>query len=834
MSVTHVSKLQSLNLPVKGMSCASCAARIEKKVGELEGVQKVSVNFEAEVAAVDYDPEKISIADVSGTIEKLGFQIPLAKKVFRVEGMSCASCVSRVEGKLSGMEGVATARVNLATEKAVIEYLPSITGLQNFQSALKDIGYTLLSDDEEDSREAKEEEQHDRELRQLKIKFMTSAVLGAVIMLSGMQEVLPVLPNAGSPFFHFWLFALATPVQFWAGWQFYRGTWAGLKHGYADMNTLIAVGTSSAYFYSAFATFFPSSLDFLGQKVVVYYDTSAMIIALVLLGRWLEARAKSRASSAIKKLMGLQPKTARVERDGEEVEILIAEVVPGDTIIVRSGEKIPVDGVILEGTAVVDESMITGESVPVEKISGNDVFGASMNTTGYFKCRATHLGKDSVLSQIIKLVEEAQGSKAPVQRLADKVAGIFVPVVIGIALLAFVVWWGWGSSMVALPTAPFIFALMIFISVLIIACPCALGLATPTAIMVGTGKGAEMGILIKGGETLEQAQKLDTVIFDKTGTLTWGKPEVTDVFVETEMKISADRLLVLSASLEKGSEHPLAQAVIQEARRRGLKLVPVANFKTRPGFGVQGEVDGLEISVGNLKMMAEDAVDISGLKDRIEEMARQGKTPMILAIGKKSAGLIASADTVKPQAKEIVKKLQNMGLDVVMITGDHPQTAQAIAKELNIDRVLAEVLPAGKAEEVKKLQQEGRFVAMVGDGINDAPALAEANIGIAIGSGTDVAMEASDITLMTEDLHAVADAIQLSKKTMSKIRQNLFWAFFYNVLGIPLAAGVFFPIYGILLEPIYAAAAMSLSSVSVVSNALLLKRFKPSQPIRPG
>ena len=817
-----------MTLPVKGMSCASCASRIEKKVGGLEGVEKASVNFGAELAVVDFDAEKISFADVSQTIEKLGYEVPRTKKVFRVGGMSCASCVSRVEGKLSSMEGVATARVNLATEKAVIEYLPAITGLQNFQSALKDIGYTLLPDEEEDSQSADEEERHVRELRLVKIKFIASAVLGAAIMLSGMQETLPVLPHAGTPFFHFWLFVMATPVQFWAGWQFYRGAWAGLKHGYADMNTLIVVGTSSAYFFSVFATFFPSAIESLGQGVVVYYDTSSLIIALVLLGRWLEARAKSRASSAIKKLMGLQPKTARVERDGEEVEILIAEVVPGDTVIVRSGEKIPVDGVIIEGTAVVDESMITGESVPVEKKSGNEVFGASINKTGYFKCRATHLGKDSVLSQIIKLVEEAQGSKAPVQRLADKVAGIFVPIVIGIALLAFFVWWGAGEAMVVLPTAPFIFALMIFISVLIIACPCALGLATPTAIMVGTGKGAEMGILIKGGETLEQAQKLDTVIFDKTGTLTWGKPEVTDVFVETEMKISAERLLILSASLEKGSEHPLAQAVIQEARRRGLKQVPVADFKTRPGFGVQGKVDGLEISLGNLKMMAEDDVDISALRDRIEEMARQGKTPMILAIGKKVAGVIASADTVKPQAKEVVKKLQNMGLDVVMISGDHQQTAQAIANELHIDRVLAEVLPAGKAEEVKKLKQEGRFVAMVGDGINDAPALVEANIGIAIGSGTDIAMEASDITLMTQDLNAVADAILLSKKTMSKIRQNLFWAFFYNILGIPLAAGVFFPIFGILLKPIVAAGAMSLSSVSVVSNALLLKRFKSS------
>jgi P-type Cu+ transporter len=833
MSEIQTSRPKSINLPVKGMSCASCSARIEKKVGELEGVETASVNFGAELATIKYDPEKISPADVSKTIEKLGFQVPGVKKIFPVQGMTCASCVSRVEKKLSGIEGVFAARVNLATEKAVIEYLPSITGLQNFQSALKDIGYTLLSAEEEgESQEATEEERHASELGQVRLKFVSSAVLSAVIMLSGMQTTIPLLPNAESPFFHFWLFALATPVQFWAGWQFYRGTWAGLKHGYADMNTLIAVGTSSAYFFSAFATFFPSSLHFLGQKIAVYYDTSAMIIALVLLGRWLEARAKGRASAAIKKLMGLQPKTALIERNGEEVEIPIAELVPGDTVIVRPGEKIPVDGTIIEGTAVVDESMITGESIPVEKDSGKDVFGASINKTGFFKLRSTHLGKDSVLSQIIKLVEEAQGSKAPVQRLADKVAGIFVPVVIGIALVAFLFWWGMGEGIVPLPTAPFIFALMIFISVLIIACPCALGLATPTAIMVGTGKGAEMGILIKGGETLEQAQKLDTIIFDKTGTLTWGQPEVTDVFIETEAKISVDRFLILAASLEKGSEHPLGQAIVKEAERRNLKLVPIANFATRPGFGVQGQVDGLEVSLGNLKMMQDDGVDISALTGRIEEMAHQGKTPMILAIGKKATGILSAADTVIPNAKEVVKRLQNMGLEIVMITGDNPHTAKAIADELQIDRVLAEVLPAGKAAEVKKLKQDGRFVAMVGDGINDAPALAEANIGIAIGSGTDIAMEASDITLMTKDLHAVPDAIELSKKTMSKIRQNLFWAFFYNALGIPLAAGVFFPIYGILLKPIFAAAAMAFSSVSVVSNALLLKRFKSSQPTR--
>lgn len=827
MTVSKTFEPQTIRLPVKGMSCASCSARIEKKVGELNGVEKASVNFGAELATVEFDSGKISSAEVSQVIEKLGFQVPRTRNVFPVKGMTCASCVSRVEKKLSSLQGVTDVQVNLANEKVFMEYIPSLTGLRELQAALKKIGYTLLSPEEETAEGMGEEERHAGELRQIKLKFMLSAVLSGIIMLSGMQTALPLLPNAGSPFFHLWLFALATPVQFWAGWQFYRGAWAGLKHGYADMNTLIAVGTSAAYFFSAYATFFPGSLKFLGQEIAVYYDTSAMIIALVLLGRWLEARAKSRASDAIKKLMGLQPKTARVERNGKEVEVLIAEVVPGDTVIVRPGEKIPVDGVVLDGTAAVDESMITGESIPVEKKPEDEVIGASINKTGYFKMRATHLGRESVLSQIIKLVEEAQGSKAPVQRLADKVAGIFVPTVIGIALLAFIVWWGVGESFVSLPTEPFIFALMIFISVLIIACPCALGLATPTAIMVGTGRGAELGILIKGGETLEQVQKLDTVIFDKTGTLTWGKPEVTDVFIATETEISVDRLLVLAGSLEKGSEHPLGQAIVREAERRHLKLMTVSNFQTRPGFGVQGEVDGHSVSLGNPRMMQGDGVDISRLNDRIEEMAGQGKTPMIFAIGDKASGILSAADTVKPQAKEVVRRLQSMGLEVVMITGDNQQTAAAIGQELEIDQVLAEVLPAGKADAVKKLKEKGRFVAMVGDGINDAPALAEANIGIAIGSGTDVAMEASDITLMTRDLNAVADAIELSKKTMSKIRQNLFWAFFYNVLGIPIAAGIFFPLYGVLLQPIYAAAAMSLSSVSVVSNALLLKRFKP-------
>ncbi|NIP99319.1 MAG: heavy metal translocating P-type ATPase, partial [Nitrospinaceae bacterium] len=624
----------------------------------------------------------------------------------------------------------------------------------------------------------REKDRHEQDLRRVRTKFLGSAVLSAVILLGSLQGV-PLPGPPGSFLFNLSLFVLATPVQFWAGAQFYRGTWAGFKHGYADMNTLIAVGTSAAYFYSAFAVFFPSVIRAVDPQVSVYFDTSAMIVTLVLLGRWLEARAKSRASDAIKKLMALQPKTARVERQGQEREIPVSEVVAGDTVLVRPGERIPVDGTIREGSTSVDESVITGESMPVDKKPEEGVLGASINKTGFFKMTATRLGKDSVLAQIIRLVEEAQGSKAPVQRLADRVAAVFVPVVIGIAVLAFLFWWGWGASLVSLPASPFLFALLIFIAVLIIACPCALGLATPTAIMVGTGKGAEMGILIKGGETLEQVQKLDTLLFDKTGTLTWGTPEITDVLVESEVRIDPDRLLVLAASLEKGSEHPLAQAVVREAERRGLKTLPVSDFKALPGFGVQGTVEGKTVALGNLKLMQDRGTEISGFQDRIQALARKGKTPMVFSVDGKAAGLIAAADQVKPHAREAVANLQAMGLDVVMISGDNEYTARAVGAELGIREVRYEVLPEGKAEEVDKLKSQGRCVAMVGDGINDAPALAKADVGIALGSGTDIAMEASDITLMNRDLNAVPGAIELSRKTLSKIRQNLFWAFFY-------------------------------------------------------
>ena len=619
------------------------------------------------------------------------------------------------------------------------------------------------------------------------------------------------------------LFVLATPVQFFCGWQFYRGAFNGFRHGYADMNTLIAVGTSSAYFYSIFATLFPVGTP------EVYYDTSVMIITLVLLGRWMEARAKHSASSAIKKLMGLQPKTAHVERDGKELEISVEDLVVGDLVLVRPGEKIPVDGILINGQSSIDESMLTGESVPVEKKSGDEVIGASINKTGFFKMRVTRLGKDTLLAQIIHLVEQAQGSKAPVQRLADKIAAIFVPVVIVLALLVFAFWWSFGDSFGPLPTTPFLFALMAFISVMIIACPCALGLATPTAIMVGTGKGAEMGILIKGGEALEQAEKLDTIVFDKTGTLTSGKPEVADVLLSPGAVLDTDHLLVLAGSLEKNSEHPLAQAVVSEVKKRGLRLETLSDFEALPGFGVQGKIEGKNIFLGNMKLMEEKKIDFSLVREDLEKLTGQGKTPMILSVDGNVEGIITTIDALKPYAKETVHRLKMMGLKVMMVTGDNRKTAQAVARKLEIDDVVAGVLPAQKRDEIRKLVKQGHKVAMVGDGINDAPALAESTVGIALGSGTDVAMEASDITLVTSDLRAVPQAIELSRKTLTKIRQNLFWAFFYNVLGIPIAAGLLYPFYGILLKPVFAAVAMSLSSVSVVGNSLLLKRFSPSK-----
>jgi Cu+-exporting ATPase len=741
----------------------------------------------------------------------------LEQTALSVGGMSCAACVIRVEKALGGLEGVEKAAVNFATEKAQVTYDPKKVDLEKFRQAIEGAGYQFRGLARAELRD-REREERKRELALLKKKFIFSVIFGLLIMILSMPHYIPYLNRLPHQFLFYILFILTTPVQFWAGKQFLAGAWGAARHGSADMNTLIAVGTLSAYVYSSVVTFFPSIFHQSGLKAEIYFDSAAMIIALILLGRLLEARAKGQTSEAIRKLIGLAPKTARVVRDHQESDIPVEEVQKGDLIVVRPGEKIPVDGLIREGRSAVDESMLTGESLPVDKNPGDEVIGATLNKSGSFIFEATRVGEETALAQIIQLVEQAQGSKAPIQRLADQVAGIFVPIVMGIAVLTFIIWFFWGPS----PTLTF--ALLNFVAVMIIACPCALGLATPTAIMVGTGKGAENGILIKGGESLESIHKLTTIVFDKTGTLTKGELSVTDIVPGegTETK----ELLTLVASVEKNSEHPLGEAVVRKAREEGLTLAGVEHFEALAGQGVTAEWDGEEIYIGNKRLMQAQGLDLDPLQVIAEALADQGKTLMFAARGRKIIGLLALADTLKEHSREAVAELKKMGLEVVMLTGDNRQTAQAISRELQLDRVIAEVLPQDKTKQIKQLQGEGKKVAMVGDGINDAPALAQADVGIAIGTGTDVAMEASDITLIRDDLRTILTAIKLSRKTIRTIRQNLFWAFFYNVLGIPIAAGILYPFWGILLNPILASAAMAFSSVSVVSNSLRLRRVK--------
>jgi len=804
---------------VGGMTCATCATKVEKALREMPGVDSAAVNLASEKASVSFRPGETDVEKIVGIIEDLGYQAGLQKATYAVEGMTCASCVARVEKALSEVEGVASADVNLATERATVTYNPELVSYERMERAVDAAGYRLVASAEGEEALDRERRRRERETRLLKIKLVYSAVSAAVIMILSMGAMhIPGLQEIPERTLFFILFVLATPVQFWPGMTFYRAAFKAARHGTTDMNTLIAVGTTAAYLYSVVATFFPSFISGTGLELAVYYDASATIIALILLGRFLEARAKGRTSEAIRRLMDLQARTARVLRDGKELDIEIDEVRVGDIVIVRPGEKIPVDGIVTEGRSGVDESMLTGEPLPVDKGPGDEVTGATVNGTGSFRFEVTRVGSDTVLAQIIKLVEEAQGSKAPIQRLADKVASVFVPVVISIAIVTFLVW------LLAGPEPSFNFALINFVAVLVIACPCALGLATPTAIMVGTGKGAELGILIKGGEVLETAGRLQVVVFDKTGTLTWGKPVVTDVVAVDGRR--EDELLALAASVERGSEHPLAETLVEEAKSRGLVLGEASDFQAMPGRGVVADMDGMEVRLGNAALMAESGVDLGALEDGAEELARSGKTIIYTMAGGALLGYVAVADTLKPMAAEAVRALQELGVEVIMLSGDRRSTAEAIARQVGIDDVLAEVLPADKAAEVARIQSEGKVVAMVGDGINDAPALAQADIGIAIGTGTDVALETSDITLISEDLRKVATAIELSRATLRTIKQNLFWAFIYNVIGIPIAAGVLYPVWGVLLNPIYAAAAMAFSSVSVISNSLRLKRFR--------
>jgi P-type Cu+ transporter len=812
---------KTVQIPVQGMTCAACAARVQRALGKVPGVCEASVNFASEKAAVSYDPRVVSPESLVKAVTDAGYGVARERLTLNVGDMSCASCVARVEKALAQTQGVISASVNFAAENAQIEYIPGAVTPADLKRVVREAGYSIRELENQGAGAVETAEGVDRarahERRVMGTKFVVSLGVGITLML------LMFFPPSFITMRQLWLlmFGLATPIQLWAGWQFYRAAWAALKHRSADMNTLIAVGTSAAYLYSAAVTFFPGFFEGAagaGFKAEVYYDSAVTIIALILLGRFLEARAKGQTSDAMKKLIGLQAKTARVERDGLETDIPIEDVLPGDLVLVRPGEKIPVDGVILEGRSSVDESMLTGEPMPVEKGPGAEVIGATLNKTGSFRFRAVKVGRDTALAQIIRLVEEAQGSKAPIQRMADYVAGIFVPAVFGIALVAFAVWLFLG------PDPRFTLALLAFVSVVIIACPCALGLATPTAIMVGTGKGAENGILIRSGEALERAYKLDTVVLDKTGTITMGKPSVTDVVVGDTL--GADALVTLAAAAERGSEHPLGEAIVQHATDRGFPLPETRGFNALPGLGIEVEVAGRRVLLGNAKLMNEHSCALNGLAGHAERLAAEGKTTVFVAVDGDVAGIVAVADTVKPGSSDAVAQLKAMGLKVAMITGDNRRTAEAIAAQVGLDRVLAEVLPEHKADEVKKLQSEGHVVAMVGDGINDAPALAQADIGIAIGTGTDVAMEASDITLIRGDLMPIVTAIRLSKATMRTIRQNLFWAFGYNTLLIPVAAGVLYPLFGILLNPVYAAAAMALSSVSVVSNSLRLRRFK--------
>jgi len=813
---------KQIDIPISGMSCASCAAKIEKGLSKLPGVLKANVNFATEKATVEFDLDATNEATFINTVKELGYeakvQSPDTQKVtIPISGMSCAACVAKIEKTLNGLDGVIKAGVNFGAEKATVEYLPQRVKVADIKRAIDELGYKSL-DVETESAIDREREERQHEITKLFRVFIFSVVLSVPIFLGSLAEWVPWVPEALQNFYV--LFVLATPVQFLAGWRFYRGAFSSLRHKTADMNTLIAVGTSAAYLYSVAMTFFTSYFVVRGFKPHVYYDTAVIIITLILLGRLLEAKAKGRTSEAIKKLMGLQAKTARVVRDGEEMDVPVEEVEISDLVVVRPGEKIPVDGVIKEGYSTIDESMLTGESMPVDKKVSDEVIGATINKTGAFKFEATKVGKETALAQIIRLVEQAQGSKAPIQRLADVISAYFVSIVIAISVVTFIVWYFAG------PAPAFLYALLNLVAVLIIACPCALGLATPTAIMVGTGRGAENGVLIKGGESLELAHKIDTIVFDKTGTLTRGEPAFTDIVVANGFQ--EETLLRLAATVEKGSEHPLGEVIVREANERSIELGEPTDFNAIPGHGVSAKVDDKAVLLGNVKLMLSSGVDVGDLSQTAKRVSKEGKTPMYIGVDKKVAGVIAVADTLKENSQKAVEKLHKLGLEVVMITGDNRRTAEAIAKQVDIDRVLAEVLPDEKAKEVKRLQDEGKVVAMVGDGINDAVALAQADVGIAIGTGTDVAMEASDITLIKDDLSGVVTAIQLSKRTMRTIKQNLFWAFFYNTVGIPIAAGVLYPFLGILLNPIYAALAMAFSSVSVVTNSLRLRRFQPS------
>jgi len=812
------------SLKIEGMTCSACAKAVERVTKKLDGVNETNVNFATEKLTINYDEAKISVPDIQVAVEKAGYKalVESSSRTFKIEGMTCAVCVKAIERVTKKLDGVIDANVNYATEKLSISYEPSKVRITDIKKAVEKAGYKIS---EAVTTVDTDKERKEIEIKLLWNKFIISIMFTIPLLLISMGHMvaekfgyhLPsfIDPMSSPRFFAILQLILVIPVMI-AGNRFFRVGFKSLIRKSPNMDTLIAMGTSAAFLYGIFAIvqIFGGDVDYAYD---LYFESAAVIITLITLGKYLESVTKGKTSEAIKKLMGLAPKTAIIIRGGEEIEMPIEEVEVGDVIFVKPGEKMPVDGEVVEGITAVDEAMITGESMPVEKTVGDKIIGASINKNGTIKYKATRVGKDTALAQIIKLVEDAQGSKAPIAKMADIISGYFVPVVMGLALLSSVSWYLSGETVV--------FSLTIFISVLVIACPCALGLATPTAIMVGTGKGAEYGVLIKSGVALETAHKIGTIVFDKTGTITEGKPKVTDIIVTNI--ITKEHLLQIAASAEKGSEHPLGEAIVKAAEENKVEFKALDFFKAIPGHGIEVKIDDKNILLGNRKLMMESNISLDNLEETSHNLAGEGKTPMYIAIDGKMAGIIAVADTVKESSKRAIEKLHEMGIEVAMITGDNKITAQAIARQVGIDKILAEVLPEDKANEVKKLQRAGKKVAMVGDGINDAPALAQADIGIAIGSGTDVAIESADIVLMRSDLRDVATAIELSKKTIKNIKENLFWAFGYNTLGIPVAMGVLYIFNGPLLSPIIAATAMSFSSVSVLLNALRLKGFKP-------
>lgn len=787
--------IKNITLNISGMSCAACAQRIERVLSKKDGIESSMVNLLAEKANIEYDEDKISLDEIINIIEKTGYNVNLNKVNLLIEGMTCSACSARVEKALNKVDGVVEANVNLTLNKGTISYVSDELGVEDFVKAVEKAGYKAELEKEKDV--DREKKIREKEIKSLKTSFIISAILSIPLfsaMFFHMAGVHTILSNG------YFQLALATPVQFIIGYRFYEGAFKSLRGGGANMDVLVSMGTSAAYFFSLY-----NLLSGVGEY---YFEASAVIITLILLGKTFEAVAKGKTSEAIKKLMGLQPKTARVIEDGVEKDIPIDNVEVGHIIVVRPGERIPVDGIIVEGNSSIDESMITGESIPVDKQMGDEVIGATINKFGTFKFEAKKVGKDTALAQIIKLVEDAQGSKAPVQRLADKISGIFVPTVLVIALATFLIWY--------FVKGDFTHALISSVAVLVIACPCSLGLATPTAIMVGTGKGAEMGILIKGGEHLERTHELDTIVFDKTGTITKGEPEVTDIVT---FGVEEDTILRLAAIAEKTSEHTLGQAIVNKAVEKNMEIIEPEMFLAIPGKGISSTIEGKAIRIGNKKIMKDANIEVKTVEDELIKLEDEGKTAMLLSIDGEIKGIIAVADSVKESSKKAIDELKAMDIDIYMITGDNERTAKAIANEVGIENVLAEVLPEDKAKVVEDIRAKGKKVGMVGDGINDAPALVAADIGFAIGTGTDVAMEAADITLMGGDLEDIVKAIRLSKRTMKTIKQNLFWAFAYNTAGIPIAAMGF-------LNPMIAGAAMAFSSVSVVTNSLRLKNFK--------